>query len=162
MSNVCCALQLARELINHVKDQQAISVMIHWLVYIAQKVFNVYLGYRFKWSVRGPYSRGLARDLKAGNVQERCVCNENLRLPNIREFLEDLRSTGIRLDKALEIAASYIMLRYDVYPKPLDPLEELLKKKPHISLKEAQAIARVLNKYLVDLRESLSRVGDSF
>ncbi|MCD6341062.1 MAG: hypothetical protein J7L51_03845 [Desulfurococcales archaeon] len=153
MSNICCVLQLARDLVSYVKDQQAVGVAIHWLVYIAQKVFNVHLGYRFKWGVKGPYSRGLARDLKAGNVRERCICDENLRLPSIREFLEDLRSTGIRLDKALEIAASYIMLRYDVYPKPPDPLEELLKKKPYITLREAQVIARVLNKYLVGLRE---------
>jgi len=153
MSNVCCVLQLAKELVSYVKDQQIISVAIHWLVYIAQRMFNLHLGYRFKWTVRGPYSRGLARDLKAGNAQEKCVCDENLKLHYIREFLEDLKSTGMRFDKALEIAASYIMLRYDVYPKPLDPLEELLKKKSYVLPKEAQAIAKTLNKYLVSVRE---------
>mgnify|MGYP000212134569 CR=1 FL=1 len=153
MSNICCVLQLAKELISNIKNQQSISAVLHWLVYIAQRIFNVHLGYRFKWGVKGPYSRGLAKDLRAGSTHEKCVCEENLKLTNIKEFLEDLKSVNIKLELALEIAASYIMLRYDVYPKPADPLEELLKKKPYITLRDAQAVTRVLNKYLLSLRE---------
>jgi len=153
MSNVCCVLQLAKELVSHIKNQQLLSTVLQWLVYIAQKVFNLHFGYRFKWGVRGPYSRSLAKDLRAGSIHEKCICEENLKLSAIRDFLEDLKSVNIKLELALEIAASYTMLRYDVYPRPTDPLEELLKRKPNITLRDAQAVTKILSKYLFGLKE---------
>lgn len=120
------------------------------VIYLAQTVFNINFGYKFIWHIKGPYSKALSRDLKAPEDYRVCRCSEidgNAFL-KLKSLINELRGLNMDLSLSLEIIASYLMLSRDVYPRPEDPVKELLLRKPYISYENVNAVLRISGKYL--------------
>lgn len=120
------------------------------IVYLVQTIFNVNFGYKFIWHIRGPYSKALSRDLKAPEDYGVCRCSEmdGNTVLKLKSFISELRGLNMDLSLSLEIIASYLMLSRDVYPRPEDPVKELLSRKPYISYENVNAVLRISGKYL--------------
>ncbi len=115
------------------------------LTYLVQRVFKLDLGYEFMWFPRGPYSRALAKDLRKASEGD---CGEEG--ARIRELLELIMSKLSAADlrkslKLLEIMTSYLMLAEDVYPKPEDPVAELLKRKGKLTKEDVEEALKLLS-----------------
>ena len=145
MSTSCCALYIVNKLLGGVRQTFHDRLAAQKLIYIIQKLFNKDLGYSFMWYTRGPYSRALAKDLRTCSEEGKCLSDEEIR--SVKGFLNDLERTDIPLFRALEIAASYLMLKDDVYPKPTDPVKELVQRKPYISEEEVLKVINVIQNY---------------
>ncbi|MCS7111248.1 MAG: hypothetical protein N3D82_03135 [Ignisphaera sp.] len=119
-------------------DSMEFRVAVQKFVYLLQVVGGLDLGFKFEWLSMGPYSRGLQNHYQ--RISRTLVSNadsvaefndvEQSALDAVKRLLSSLEKSVARLDvKVLEIAASLIMLCRDVYPKPLDPVEELMMRK---------------------------------
>jgi uncharacterized protein YwgA len=124
--------------------------------YVVQKI-GCDLGLKFGWYSLGPYSRTLQnyysviadilseessgdQGVKKGldKDTERCV-------EKTLDFLNDYKEYVGELDiRSLEVLASLMMLCTEIYPKPSNPLEELLKRKKGIPLDLAVKTQRFL------------------
>ncbi len=108
-------------------------------VYLLQVVGGLDLGFKFEWLSMGPYSKGLQNYYQriskalASNLENNVVefsVLEWVALEAVKKLLFNVKEQMGRLDvKVLEIVASLIMLCRDVYPKPQDPVEELVLRK---------------------------------
>lgn len=121
------------------------------IVYIAQHL-GINLGYRFVWYTYGPYSRALAQDLarldgahlRGSDTEEVGKLIEQLkRLCDRLKLLSAKRGRG--LSYWLELAASLLMLERDVYPKPSDPVAELVRLK-RVNESDVRAVRAVLKR----------------
>jgi hypothetical protein len=151
MSRACCVVKMLRELgirsdFNSFKDR----LLAQKIVYIAQTVFGIDFGYKFIWHIRGPYSKILSRDLRV-SVDPTCRCPElsSESLGKLKSLINDLRSLDNDLSVSAEVLASYLMLSRDVYPRPEDPIKELISRKPYISYDDVQNILKIYSKYVV-------------
>jgi DNA-directed RNA polymerase subunit F len=70
-------------------------------------------------------------------------------LGKLKSLINDLRNLGNDLSVSAEILASYLMLSRDVYPRPEDPIKELISRKPYISYDDVQNILKIYSKYVV-------------
>ncbi len=123
------------------------KLLLQKLVYIAQKLFNMNLGYKFSWYYYGPYSRGLALDAGKYGFGTSDVCELNLSdLGRFIEFMNDVKKLG-NVSYWVELIASYVMLSTDVYPRPKDPIKELVSKKKHIKVNDVIKGIELLKKY---------------
>lgn len=113
-------------------------VAVQKLAYLIQVVGGLDLGFKFEWLSMGPYSRGLQNHYQrisrilANGVDSMIELSdlEQSALDNVKKLLSNLEKHMLGLNvKILEVAASLIMLCRDVYPKPLDPVEELVLRK---------------------------------
>lgn len=145
MESSCCALYIINKVLGGVGQTFHDRLAAQKLIYIIQKLFGKNLGYSFMWYTRGPYSRSLAKDLRS--CSEECECLSHQEELEIKDFLKKLQDTGIPLFRALEIVASYIMLREDVYPRPEDPIKELIQRKPYITMEEVLTITEIIQNY---------------
>jgi len=150
MSKACCVVKMLKELgirpdFNSFKDR----LLAQKIVYIAQTVFGIDFGYKFIWHIRGPYSKDLSRDLRV-STDPTCRCPElnSESLSRLKSLINDLRSLGKDLRISMEVLASYLMLSRDVYPKPEDPIKELLSRKPYISCEDVQNVLKIYSKYV--------------
>lgn len=153
MLKSCCVIKLLIDVGIHpdfksFKDR----LLVQKVVYVAQTLFNINFGYRFIWHIRGPYSKALSKDLRTSETYSMCRCpeldsNSALRL---KSLINELRNLNVDLSLSLEIIASYLMLSKDVYPKPEDPVKELLLRKPYISREDINAILNVFSRYLLN------------
>ncbi|MEM2376847.1 MAG: hypothetical protein QXZ10_04460, partial [Sulfolobales archaeon] len=73
---------------------------------------------------------------------------ENNALLRLKSLLNELKGLNIDISLALEIIASYLMLLRDVFPKPEDPVKELMIRKPYISGENIKTALSVISKYL--------------
>ncbi|MEM0453058.1 MAG: hypothetical protein QXO98_00160 [Sulfolobales archaeon] len=151
MSRSCCVAKLLRDLgvrsdFKSFKDR----LLAQKIVYLAQTIFGINFGYRFIWHIRGPYSKSLSRDLRTPEVYDECSCLEveNSALLRLKSLLNELKGLNIDISLALEIIASYLMLLRDVFPKPEDPVKELMIRKPYISGENIKTALSVISKYL--------------
>ncbi|MEM1982563.1 MAG: hypothetical protein QXD94_03065 [Sulfolobales archaeon] len=151
MSRSCCVAKLLRDLgvrsdFKSFKDR----LLAQKIVYLAQTIFGINFGYRFIWHIRGPYSKSLSRDLRTPEVYDECSCLEveNNALLRLKSLLNELKGLNIDISLALEIIASYLMLLRDVFPKPEDPVKELMIRKPYISGENIKTALSVISKYL--------------
>ncbi|MCD6324467.1 MAG: hypothetical protein J7L55_05115 [Desulfurococcales archaeon] len=142
----CCATYVVREVLGEEPNDFSGRLAAQKLIYLIQKVLGINLGYSFMWFSRGPYSKALAKDLRGCEEGVKCLGDDELR--KARELISRLRGSGVPLTKALEIAASYLMLRDEVFPKPEDPVKELLERKPFIKDEEVNAVLDVLSPFL--------------
>ncbi|RLG78375.1 MAG: hypothetical protein DRO10_02995 [Thermoprotei archaeon] len=149
MRNACCAVHIVRRFLN--RDLQSLEdrIAAQKLIYLVQKVAGLDLGYSFMWYSKGPYSRALAKDLRM-EFRE-CECLTPHQEAIISSLMNLLRESALPLPKALEIAASYLMLKEDVYPKPSDPMRELLMRKPYLKENDVKLVINSLNSYLTSL-----------
>jgi hypothetical protein len=68
-------------------------------------------------------------------------------LEAVKKLLFSVKDQTAKLDvKTLEIVASLVMLCRDVYPKPLDPVEELIKRKK-LFKEDVLRIWKVIDKF---------------
>ncbi|MEM0372110.1 MAG: hypothetical protein QXW05_02555 [Ignisphaera sp.] len=131
-------------------------IVVQKVGYIYQKV-GQNLGLRFGWFSLGPYSKSLQNLYSAiattiEGIRRRDIDpskeldnDTQMAIKNVIEFLEEFRSFVGTLDpKSLEVLASLIMVCSDIYPKPGDPVEELLKKKKNLSREFVKNIWRFL------------------
>jgi len=151
MNRLCCVAKLLRELnlrmdFNSFKSR----LLAQKVVYVAQTLLNIDLGYKFIWHIRGPYSKALSRDLRMLDKVHDCSCVElgGGALLRLKSLLGELRGVSSDLSYTLEILASYLMLVNEVYPKPDDPLKELISRKPYVRYEDAVKVLSVMNKYL--------------
>lgn len=96
--------------------------------------------HHFMWHRHGPYSRGLARELRRATP---CETREEL-VKTAKELIMRFGEAAGDPVKGLEIAASLKMLMEEVYPRPEDPVEELLRRKPHLSREKVTRIYSLL------------------
>ncbi len=147
----CCIIGLLMDLGIHpdfksFKDR----LLAQKVVYLAQRLFNMNFGYEFIWHIRGPYSKALSRDLRAPEDYSTCRCPEidGRAVARMKSLLNELRGLDMDLSLSLEILASYLMLSKDVYPRPEDPVKELLSRKPYVSQDDVDSVLSVSRKYL--------------
>jgi uncharacterized protein YwgA len=153
MSRECCAAFIVKKLLGDVLGEFKGRLAAQKLIYLAEKLFGIDLGYNFKWYSRGPYSRSLAKDLRTCSNTESCVNEEELE--EMRKLLEKIERSGLPIFKGLEIAASYLMLRNEVFPKPQDPVEELIKRKPFIKREEVSNVVSIINEVINNRDKSI-------
>lgn len=119
-------------------DSIEFRIAVQKFVYLLQVVGGLDLGFKFEWLSMGPYSKGLqiyyqrvARYLAGdSNTLVELSTFEWNALEVVKKLLFSVREQVAKLDiKVLEIVASLIMLCRDVYPKPLNPVEELILRK---------------------------------
>lgn len=149
MVRKCCVIRLLRDagIRSDFKSFED-RLLAQKIIYIAQSLLDIDFGYSFVWHIRGPYSKALSRDLRMYN-KLRCECDEASRTSIARtiSLINELRSTGKGLSHAVEVLASYLMLLKEVYPKPEDPLKELISRKPYITYEDVEGVLRVARKY---------------
>ena len=138
----CCSLFIVNAVLKARPSTFKERLDAQKIIYIAQRLFNINLGYTFMWYSRGPYSKGLARDLRMCKYPVPCIDDKLLK--DLKDLVEDLKRTNLPLHKALEIAASYVMLKYDVYPKPANIIEELIKRKKFLKKYEVLSVLKVM------------------
>jgi hypothetical protein len=150
MSRACCVVKMLKELgirsdFNSFKDR----LLAQKIVYIAQTVFGIDFGYKFIWHIRGPYSKTLSRDLRV-STDSTCRCPElsSESLSRLKSLVNDLRGLGKDLSISTEVLASYLMLSRDVYPRPEDPIKELISRKSYISYEDVQNILKIYSRYV--------------
>ncbi len=148
MSRECCAAFIVKEVLGDVLGEFKGRLAAQKLIYLAEKLFGIDLGYNFMWYSRGPYSRALAKDLRTCSYTEPCI--DEVGLKRMKSLLKRMEESGLPLFKGLEIAASYLMLRNEVFPKPEDPVEELVKRKPFIKKEEVFNIVSIINDFIND------------
>ncbi|MEM4465174.1 MAG: hypothetical protein QXJ56_04580 [Ignisphaera sp.] len=130
-------------------------IAVQKFVYLLQVVGGLDLGFKFEWLSMGPYSKGLqiyyqrvARSL-AGDPNTLLVelsTFERNALEAVKRLLFSVREQVAKLDiKVLEIVASLIMLCRDVYPKPLNPVDELVLRKK-LSREDVLKVWNVIDK----------------
>jgi len=148
LKNRCCAKTLIKEILNTTLKTFKERLEAQKLIYIAQELFGLDFSYSFKWYSRGPYSKTLAKDLRICDLPsiEGCVSPKELSM--LKSFMKNLRDLDTPLYKSLEIVASYLMLKKEVFPKPKDPLEELRVRKPYLKENEIRRTIEILNTYL--------------
>ncbi len=152
MRRVCLAIALTVEALattrfNH-RD-------VHEVVYLAQRLLNFNLGYRFSWLASGPYSKALATELRehsstcADSVTTIGSGGVRVAARMLRSLITEAATTaGLPPRKALNIIASYVMLAYDVYPKPADTVAEVLRVRRWACRKVVEGVVAVLSKFL--------------
>jgi len=105
---------------------------VHEVTYLAQKLLNFNLGYRFAWLAGGPRSKALAAELRA----YASVCADtalggeaiDAAARRLRSLIEEVAgATNLHPRRALDLISSYVMLAYDVYPRPDDVVAEVLR-----------------------------------
>ncbi|MCS7108441.1 MAG: hypothetical protein RMH77_03360 [Sulfolobales archaeon] len=150
MSRSCCVIKLLTDLgirsdFRSFKDR----LLAQKIVYVAQTIFNINFGYKFIWHIRGPYSKTLSRDLRASEDRGGCRCQEldYSSVSKLKSMLSELRGLNMDVGLSLEIIASYLMLSRDVFPKPEDPVKELLSRKPYINYENISTALNVFSKY---------------
>ncbi len=148
MNSKCCAKTLIKEILKTSLKTFKERLEAQKLIYVAQEVFNVGFSYSFMWYSRGPYSKALARDLRVCDLPPIKECVSPAVLSMINSFVNDLRNLNTPLSKSLEIVASYLMLKKEVFPKPEDPVKELRIRKPYLKEGEIMEAIKVLNTYL--------------
>jgi uncharacterized protein YwgA len=146
MSRECCAAFIVRKILGDVLGEFNGRLAAQKLIYLAEKLFGIDLGYNFMWYSRGPYSRALAKDLRICSQTEPCIDKERLEM--MRKMLKKIEESGLSLFKGLEIAASYLMLRNEVFPRPKDPVEELIKRKPFIKREEVSLVVSIIDDFI--------------
>lgn len=134
----CELLTIVEEVIPSVKGFQK-RLAAQKLAYLIERLTGQ-REHHFMWHRHGPYSRGLAREMRKA-----APCEASEELVRIAEELIE-RFGGAAGDpvKGLEVAASLKMLMEEVYPRPEDPVEELLRRKPHLSREEVMRVYSVL------------------
>ncbi len=138
----CCAAFLVKAVLGEMPTTFNGRVAAQKLIYLAQKALGFDLGYSFMWFSRGPYSKALAKDLRSCAEGVKCLSDEEI--ARVKDLVEKLKDTDVPLTKALEIVASYLMLREDVFPKPQDPLKELIERKPFIKPEEIEKVLKAV------------------
>lgn len=142
-----CVVKLLKESgyelnLNRFKDK----LLLQKLVYIAQKIFSIKLDYKFSWYHYGPYSRGLAIDAGRYGLEYQGKCDiDMVKLTKFVKFINEVNNFG-DLNYWAELIASYVMLNNDVYPKPKDPVKELVTKKKYIKIKDVYKGIELLKK----------------
>ena len=134
----CELLTIVDEIIPSVRGFQK-RLVAQKLAYLIERLTGQ-REHRFMWHRHGPYSRGLAREMRRAAP---CEASEEL----VRIAKDLTRRFGEAAGdpvKGLEIAASLKMLMEEVYPRPEDPVEELLQRKPHLSRDEVVKVYSVL------------------
>uniref|UniRef100_A0A7C5TIX6 Uncharacterized protein n=1 Tax=Ignisphaera aggregans TaxID=334771 RepID=A0A7C5TIX6_9CREN len=130
------------------------KIAVQKFVYLLQVVGGLDLGFKFEWLSMGPYSKGLQNYYQKisrvlTNNLNRVELNafEQNALEAVKRLLFGVKDQIAKLDvKTLEIVASLVMLCRDVYPKPLDPVEELIKRKK-LFKEDVLRIWRVIDKF---------------
>ena len=152
MERKCCALLIVKQVLGRELCTQEGRAAAHSLIYLVQEVLGVKLGYRFRWLARGPYSRALSTDLRTLNP---CTCSDPAAVELPRELSLKLSTLRVGLAKALTIAASYVMLKKDVYPPIGDVAGEVARrfKVPRAVVVE---VAELLSQYLRRAKPSYS------
>lgn len=135
-------------------DSIEFRIAVQKFVYLLQVVGGLDLGFKFEWLSMGPYSKGLqiyyqrvARSLASeSNTLVELSTFERNALEVVKRLLFSVREQVAKLDiKVLEIVASLIMLCRDVYPKPLNPVEELILRKK-LSREDVLKVWNVIDK----------------
>lgn len=127
-------------------DSLEFRIIVQKIGYVLQKI-GCDLGLKFGWYTLGPYTRTLQNyynviasildDMKYNNDNIDKELHEELKMCGEKTvvFLNEYKSYVGELNvKTLEILTSLMMLCTDIYPKPRNPIEELLKLKKGIPL----------------------------
>lgn len=120
-------------------------IIVQKISYIIQRV-GCDLGLKFGWYTLGPYSKHLQNIYNVvANIINNFKHNGSGIGAEISEyvktcsektvmFLNEYRSYVGELNaKTLEVLASMLMLCIDIYPRPDNPVHELLKRKKNVS-----------------------------
>ena len=134
----CEILTILEEVIPSVKGFQK-RLVAQKLAYLIERLTDQ-REHHFMWHRHGPYSRGLAREMRKASPCR--AGEETVRIA--RELIQKFGEAVGDPVKGLEIAASLKMLMEEVYPRPEDPVEELLRRKPHLSREEVERVYSVL------------------
>ncbi len=134
----CELLTIVDEVIPSVRGFQR-RLVAQKLAYLIEKAMGE-SDHRFMWHRHGPYSRSLARELRRTAP---CTPSEE-RLRIAKELVTKLAEAVGDPVRGLEIAASLKMLVEEVYPRPEDPVEELLRRKPHLRREEVLRVSSLL------------------
>ncbi len=119
-------------------------LIVQKALYLAQAC-GIDLGYRFKWHARGPYSKGLARDMRMGfSVKPEPLVNVDGCLDKAKRLIYRLRSLPGDESYWFEVAASLHMLAKGVYPPSRNPVDELVSRKPYIKRDDAELVYSIL------------------
>lgn len=139
-------------------DSFEFKIIVQKIGYVLQKI-GCDLGLRFGWFTLGPYSRSLQNyystiaetlaDFKRKDIASEpgIELSEDLKacVDSVKSFLDEFKSTINDFNlKSLEILASLMMLCSEIYPKPENPVEELLKKKKNLDRNSVETIWRFL------------------
>lgn len=139
-------------------------VIIQKIGYILQKI-GCNLDLKFGWYTLGPYARNLQNhyntiasilsSVKRGNAidleidEEFKVCSEKT-IEFLNAFKQHMGELNVR---SLEILASLLMLCTDIYPRPEDSVEELIKRKGSVPRDFVEKVwAFLVNKNICTLR----------
>lgn len=134
----CELLSIIEELIPSAKGFQK-RLVAQKLAYMIERLTGV-REHHFMWHRHGPYSRGLAREMRKATP---CEAREEL-MRMARELFSRFGEAAGHPVRGLEIAASLKMLMEEVYPRPEDPVEELLRRKPFLSKEEVMRVYTAL------------------
>ncbi len=134
----CELLAVIEEVIPSVKGFQK-RLVAQKLAYLVERLTGE-REHHFMWHRHGPYSRGLAREMRKASPCE--ASDETVRIA--KELVRVFGEAAGDPVKGLEIAASLKMLMEEVYPRPDDPVEELLRRKPHLSREVITRVYSVL------------------
>ncbi len=132
-------------------DDESFKLVVQKLGYLLQVVGGLDLGLDFRWFSRGPYSKGLASIYRIVRDVDVSVLNDEDREKVLRTYdfltkiFDELETMNVNEKvMVLETVSSLIMLCRDVYPRPVEPLSELLVRKRYIDPGIAERVWRIL------------------